>query len=251
MRRFAYICAGVLVFTGSAVADYRDDCKDYENPDKAIRACTVLLQLQPQNAVVYAHRGSAYITKKDYDSALRDFDAAIRIDTRQPAIIYSLRGAAHQGRREYDLAIADFTESIRLDAKLTPSYRQRAEAYEAKNDYDRAIADYTKAIALRPDSADLYYSRGGAYIKKGLYDLAISDFTKQMALAPDNAAYNDRAWAYHLKGEDAKGLADAEKAIAQGAVRIARLLHCMSPEMALLGPPGVSAFPPLAGAKLT
>src|SRR5690348_8315165 len=115
MRSFACICAGFLVFTGSALADYRDDCKDFENPDKAIRACTVLLQLQPQNPVVYAHRGSAYITKHDYDSAVRDLDAAIRIDRRQPSIVYSLRGAAHMGRREYDLAIEDFNEAVRLD----------------------------------------------------------------------------------------------------------------------------------------
>ena len=145
MRRFAYICAGVLVFTGSAVADYRDDCKDYENPDKAIRACTVLLQLQPQNAVVYAHRGSAYITKKDYDSALRDFDAAIRIDTRQPAFIYSLRGAAHQGRREYDLAIAEF--------QRVGDYFRMGEAYRRKGDLTSAARYFERAKDANPNDA--------------------------------------------------------------------------------------------------
>ena len=47
------------------------------------------------------------------------------------------------------------------------------------------------------------------------YDQAIADFTKVIALKPDDAnVYNQRAWNYHLKGEDAKGLSDANKAIA-------------------------------------
>ena len=49
---------------------------------------------------------------------------------------------------------------------------------------------------------------------KRLYDAAIDDFTKAIAIKPDfGDAYNNRAWAYHLKGEDAKGLPDASKAV--------------------------------------
>jgi hypothetical protein len=40
-------------------------------------------------------------------------------------------------------------------------------------------------------------------------------YTQAIALKPDYAkAYNNRGWAYHLKGEDANGLPDAERAVA-------------------------------------
>jgi len=62
---------------------------------------------------------------------------------------------------------------------------------------------------------DEHYNRGNAYLHKGFYDQAIADFTQVIALEPDLAVpYNGRAWAYHLKGQDAKGLPDANKAIA-------------------------------------
>jgi Tfp pilus assembly protein PilF len=45
--------------------------------------------------------------------------------------------------------------------------------------------------------------------------LALADLSKAIALAPsDPENYNSRAWANHLKGDDAKGLPDVQKAIA-------------------------------------
>ena len=62
--------------------------------------------------------------------------------------------------------------------------------------------------------ASIYLDRGIAYDDMRLYDLAIADYTKVIALRPDfSEGYNGRAWIYHEKGEDAKGLADAHKAV--------------------------------------
>jgi tetratricopeptide (TPR) repeat protein len=60
-----------------------------------------------------------------------------------------------------------------------------------------------------------YLSRGNEFAEKGFYDLAIADYTTAIErLPPDANVYNARAWAFHLKGEDAKGLPDANQAIA-------------------------------------
>jgi tetratricopeptide (TPR) repeat protein len=45
------------------------------------------------------------------------------------------------------------------------------------------------------------------------YDNAIKDFTRAINDHPRVSYFNNRAWAYHLKGEDAKGLSDAKKAV--------------------------------------
>lgn len=43
---------------------------------------------------------------------------------------------------------------------------------------------------------------------------AVADFTKALGLQPSSAtAYNNRAWALHLNGEDAVALPDAEQAV--------------------------------------
>ena len=45
-------------------------------------------------------------------------------------------------------------------------------------------------------------------------DKPIADFTKAIALQPDYPlAYDYRAWAFHMMGDDAKGLPDAEAVV--------------------------------------
>ena len=78
------------------------------------------------------------------------------------------------------------------------------------------MAAATKAITLKPDLWTAWSIRGNARREQGSQDAAIDDYTKAIALRPGFAdAYNNRAWTYHhLKGEDAKGPPDAERAVA-------------------------------------
>jgi tetratricopeptide (TPR) repeat protein len=78
---------------------------------------------------------------------------------------------------------------------------------------DDAINDLTKAIALKADYADAYGYRCNVYARGNQLDKAIADCDNLVSLRPTFVAYNDRAWAYHRNGEDAKGLPDAEKAV--------------------------------------
>ena len=54
--------------------------------------------------------------------------------------IYDLNG-------EYDSAIADFDAALKLD-NSPPTLIERATSQPAKGDYDRAVADYTAALAI-------------------------------------------------------------------------------------------------------
>jgi tetratricopeptide (TPR) repeat protein len=46
-------------------------------------------------------------------------------------------------------------------------YLGRGEDFSSDHDYDRAIADYSTAIRLKPDYAEAYNDRGFAYYLKG------------------------------------------------------------------------------------
>jgi tetratricopeptide (TPR) repeat protein len=39
-----------------------------------------VLQIDPGNAMAYNNRGGAYYNKKDYNRAIADYEAALRID---------------------------------------------------------------------------------------------------------------------------------------------------------------------------
>ena len=135
-----------------AAANDADMCKQASG-DVAIAACTRaiasgryaghdLAKLHYDRAVEYANKG-------DYDRAIDDFSAAIRLDPKyDPA--FNNRGAAYLAKGENDRAFADFSEAIRLNPTDPDYYNNRGSSWQLKGDYDRAIVDYNEAIRLSP-----------------------------------------------------------------------------------------------------
>jgi tetratricopeptide (TPR) repeat protein len=95
-------------------------------------------------------------------------------------------------------------------------YLKRGEDFSGVHQYDRAIADFTTAIQLRPDYAEAYNDRGFAYYLKGDGERAIADYTRAIELRPNYPkAYNSRGVAYMSHGYGAaKSVPDFDRAIA-------------------------------------
>jgi len=62
--------------------------------------------------------------------------------------IYDNRAIELRQQGEFDRAIADYTAAIRIDAELTGAYTGRGLAYEGKAEAEKAKADYLKALTL-------------------------------------------------------------------------------------------------------
>jgi tetratricopeptide (TPR) repeat protein len=152
------------------------------------------------------------ISKKDYQSAIRDYDAAIRLDPKKSRA-FTNRGAVYKKLGRIDQAIADESEAIRLDPLTPEFFDNRGLSYAENGDYDRAIADYNEAIRLTP-KANFLTNRGDSYNFKGDYDRAIADYDRAIALDPGfYKAYNNRGTAYGKKGDLDREIADYQQAL--------------------------------------
>jgi tetratricopeptide (TPR) repeat protein len=130
------------------------------------------------------------------------------------ASVYYNRGLAELEARDYDRAIADFDASIRLDPASAPTFNNRGSAWYAKGDSDRAIADFDKAIQLDPAYALAYHNRGEIWKDKGDFNLAIADYGKAIGFDPGyTAAHTDRALAYERIGDLARAKEDFRAAL--------------------------------------
>jgi len=122
----------------------------YDDPDRLISSCTVLIQEVGENSVLYQFyekRGYAYFRKGDYQRAIADLDESVRRNAGTPEP-YSFRGVVYDAKGDYERAIQDFDDAIGLDSTNANVLNLRGNAYRHKGDYDRAIRDYDQALEL-------------------------------------------------------------------------------------------------------
>ena len=143
---------------------------------------TQLSSSQYHQRAYEAHR------RGEYEAAMPDYDAAIRINPNEVDVYYN-RGTArfHLGR--YEDAITDFDETVNLNRDYASAYNNRGLAKERLGRYEDAIADFDEAIRINPDEASFYYHRGLANNSPQKYEDVIADFSQAIRLAPDNALF--------------------------------------------------------------
>jgi tetratricopeptide (TPR) repeat protein len=104
-----------------------------------------------QNLLTYTNRGAAFYSSGDYDLAIKDYNAAMKLAPREGEC-YLNRGEAWLAKKAYKEAIADFTKAIQLYSnpkKSYEAYRLRAIAYEKKGDAIAADADRRRATRVK------------------------------------------------------------------------------------------------------
>ncbi len=108
------------------------DCKQAQDPERAIRGCTAIIESGQWS-------GEAL------------------------AAAYSYRGWSYGALGRQELALADFKKAIDVSPDSYFGYGNRAQIYSAQGQYDRVAADLSKALQLSPDHPMLLVQRARAY----------------------------------------------------------------------------------------
>jgi tetratricopeptide (TPR) repeat protein len=130
------------------------------------------------------------------DNAIADFSAALGLKADDVNVLID-RGQDYHLNQQYDLAIADFSAALKVDHSPS-TLMQRAATLRAKGAYPEAIADCTAALASDvPDPSldawDIYNERGYAEFLAAQYDAAAADFDKALTLGASSRA-DDVLW---------------------------------------------------------
>jgi len=97
--------------------------------------------------------GLACYKAQEYDDAILRFTRAISqtivpVEMVAPAAIHLYRGNAYCFKSDYDSAMTDYNQAIKLNPTHPVAYNNRGNVHTIKNDLTQAIADYNQAIAL-------------------------------------------------------------------------------------------------------
>ena len=175
--------------------------------DRALEIFTEEIKRNP-TVRSYMLRASLWDEKSDYDKAIADYNAAVRINSREAyaagvrnvswfgklqcdsAIVRAYR---LQQKHQYARAISEYDLAIWFNPKFALAYTRRASAWQGWNEHDRAIADFDEAIRLDPKDAIAFYYRATSWRAKGDSGLALADCSEAIRLNPKYAlAYRGR-----------------------------------------------------------
>ena len=115
---------------------------------------------QDKSPGFYLKRASNKLKVDDYDGALKDYNAALKLNDADPDI-YASRGTLKAlYLKDYMGAIKDFDKAIELDIEHIIAYYNRAGLRNDLRDYSGAVDDYTKVLEIMPGFGKVYYKRG-------------------------------------------------------------------------------------------
>ncbi len=152
--------------------------------DKAIDEFNAALKLDPRHAPAYLSRARAWMFKYYRERALADCDSAVNLEPANPMFRVA-RAETWSASGQHEPAMADYVEALRLDPNNPAIWVSRGNEWRKDLKIDTAIADYSHAIQLDPKYVPAYVARGNTWKQIGRFDLAIQGFSELVRACPE------------------------------------------------------------------
>lgn len=167
-----------------------------EDPQGALAIYTRLIEELPNKPEPYVYRGEVYVGIGNYQKAIEDFEAALRIGS-SSQMAYEGRAQAYTEMGYLEAALQDYDRLIQLNSSNYEARRLRARLQERLGAIDAAIKDYDEIISRISSStnpspfqlAQDYHARAQLLIHDNEVDKALEDLNRALALAPDTGFY--------------------------------------------------------------
>ena len=160
--------------------------------------------------------------ESDYGRALQLLQQAPNDELRYALLVN--RGLLWSQRRDWDRAVADLQAAIRLDGGQYQAHAVLAQVEQRQGKLDEAVAEFSRAIAICPNLAALYRDRAGVNLLRKdttpeQRDETLRDLEQAIRIEkPGNAVlafdHTNRGRMLHAAGREEEALAACEAALA-------------------------------------
>lgn len=178
----------------------------------AIHYANQILNKDSLSAGAYIVRGKARSKLNESESALRDFNIAIKIAPGFDG--YYNRGLEYLKNNYLPSALADFDSAITFDNRNPEAFFTRAYAKYLSDDLEGSMKDYKKVIEQDSTYFKAYINLGNILGTLGYGEQAIEFFSIAITLQPDNAdGYFNRGNQKLIMNDLSGGIKDLEKSL--------------------------------------
>jgi tetratricopeptide (TPR) repeat protein len=120
------------------------------------------LKVSHQDAMLYNKLGIAELQMSERGAARKNFNAALRIDSKFTPAMNNL-GATALLDKKYRIAADYFKQALAMDESVASTHLNLAEAWVGLNEMERAMTEYARALEL---DADLLSNSGDGIIAR-------------------------------------------------------------------------------------
>lgn len=114
-----------------------------------------LMDIDPASGTYYVRRGHIRSKLQQFRLAVDDFCAAAEKGNLSEKELLS-RGCAYCECQDYDHAVRDFTAAVKMNPKgCVTGYYFRGRGYTCLRKWDRAVKDFESALKIRPDFSEV------------------------------------------------------------------------------------------------
>lgn len=185
MKNFFFIAVVLLVFMGCGTHQNRENPAPAQKvPDKLTELLELAAQ-QPENASVFNDLALYYLSKENFNDALRNINTSLQLEpynTRYLTTlsdIYLMMGDAER-------ALTTLYKALDLEPQNADIYVSIGRLQIFGQDYPRAFENLRKALAINRNHVDAYFWRGIAWLENGDTLKAINDWQQSVANDPDS-----------------------------------------------------------------
>jgi len=152
--------------------------------DSAVTEFQAALRLKPDYIEAYYNLGNEYAAQGQLDRAVAEYQTALLLQPDYAEAHYNL-GIAYASQNQWARATAEFQAASRLIPDSAGVHNNLGIAYASQNQFDKATAEFQAALRLQPDYAEAHYNLGNAYLLQDQMDKAVQEFQTALKLKPD------------------------------------------------------------------
>jgi len=170
------------------------------------------VEVAPKSSRAHNNLGMIYLQEGKTDLAIREFQAAIAIES-DPEYHHNL-GMAYQKEGRRDEALNEYHRVLAVNPNSAITHNNIGNVFVDKGQIDEGILKFKEAIRLKSRYYDAHFNLGLAYFRKGLLDASLDEFKLAISYEPDHAeAYSCLGTVYANKGLFDKAIGEIEKAL--------------------------------------
>ena len=143
-------------------------------------------RINPRDPMSHSNLGTYYLTHNQMREAVQQYEAAVEM-TSDPGLLaqtYANLGAAYRALGEDDQAQANYNHSLRLNPNQYNAWLGLGLVAQKQGKITESVADLSRSVELQP-TAQGYLSLGRALAQSGRSAEALSDYDQALKISPD------------------------------------------------------------------